>query len=334
MLKLSEKSLPIEVKVLGGLHQGIKTVSSSYQTVGFAQIYGRIRNLLEGVGRETMSVRDLQLIGRGLATVVELNRGLHLSILVQNQSRILDRNIGTQLALGSIISERIRLVSCEDASISSLGSVSGFLSQIPEVFGVLPHQDGLPSEYVQSQDQGPRSDAIGPCQQYVPPFRAGLALLCLLAGAYGAYEGSRVSGWLAALYALCIVALAGCVVILIQSGHQYDCGYQSNHSEYRQEFPHDGETVTRVFARARVGGRGEQKEMKGGAPFRMTRYFNRLPGLVEPHVKVLYWDMAAMPRMMARTAGPRRTMNMLGKMKRTRGKMILTVVLAAVSSAS
>ena len=47
-----------------------------------------------------------------------------------------------------------------------------------------------------------------------------------------------------------------------------------------------------------------------------------------------YWVMLDMPRMMVSAAGPSSTMNMLGKMKRTSGKMILTVVLAAFSSAS
>lgn len=47
-----------------------------------------------------------------------------------------------------------------------------------------------------------------------------------------------------------------------------------------------------------------------------------------------HWPMLAMPRMMLSTAGPSRTMNMLGKMNRTSGKMILTVVFAAFSSAS
>jgi len=48
----------------------------------------------------------------------------------------------------------------------------------------------------------------------------------------------------------------------------------------------------------------------------------------------LYWVMLDMPRMMVSAAGPSSTMNMLGKMKSTRGKMILTVVFAAISSAS
>ena len=44
--------------------------------------------------------------------------------------------------------------------------------------------------------------------------------------------------------------------------------------------------------------------------------------------------MAAMPRIMLSTAGPSITRNMLGKMNRTSGKMILTVVFAAFSSAT
>lgn len=103
---------------------------------------------------------------------------------------------------------------------------------------------------------------IGPCQEFVPPHRAILALLCILAGAYGAYEGTRVHGWFAWLYALCIVALAGCVVILVESGHEYDCSYQGSHSEYRQVFPHDAKTVAQKYMDlwpARVGGLGACK---------------------------------------------------------------------------
>src|ERR1035441_6548368 len=89
----------------------------------------------------------------------------------------------------------------------------------------------------------PCRDPFRPCYEFVPPRRVGLALLCILTGVYCAYEGTRVHGWLAASYALCIVALAGCAIIFIESGHQYDCGNQGDASEYRHSFQHNSVIV-------------------------------------------------------------------------------------------
>jgi hypothetical protein len=66
-----------------------------------------------------------------------------------------------------------------------------------------------------------------------------MALLCLLAGIYFAREGSRSVGWYAGLCAVYVVALAYCVVLLMESCHRNSCDDQSNPTEYRQSLPHD-----------------------------------------------------------------------------------------------
>ena len=112
-----------------------------------------------------------------------------------------------------------------------------------EVVGMYPHEISLRGNGNESEYYRPCRDPFRPCQEYVPPLRAGLALLCLFAGIYFACEGIRSRGWWALLMAFYVVTMAAGIVILLVSGHQYDCGNQSDPTEYRQSFPHNSGIV-------------------------------------------------------------------------------------------
>ncbi len=65
--------------------------------------------------------------------------------------------------------------------------------------------------------------SFGPCKEFVPPFRFVLSFICFVYGGYCAIQRSRSRGWVAGLYTLYVVAMAGGIVILLESGHQYYC---------------------------------------------------------------------------------------------------------------
>jgi hypothetical protein len=114
-------------------------------------------------------------------------------------------------------------------------SLSGSLAHVS---GLL-RGDSLPSDYKSGADNSPSGDSFGPCYEYVPPWRVGLALICILYGFYCAREGSLARGWLACLYAIYVIAMAGCVVVFVKSGHKNNCGDQSGSTKQSQYFNHN-----------------------------------------------------------------------------------------------
>lgn len=111
--------------------------------------------------------------------------------------------------------------------------------------GCLASFPSLPTYSYQGEQQKPGGDTFRPCREYVPYGRLLLAFLCFLSCVYCAHEGARSRLWLALFYALYVVVLSGLAVLLVVSGHRYDCNeYKRSDSEYRQKFLHDGENVS------------------------------------------------------------------------------------------
>jgi len=111
----------------------------------------------------------------------------------------------------------------------------------------LPRFPRLPHNNAQRKQKQPCRYAFRPCQEYVPPWGLGLALICILAGVYFAREGTRSRGWLAGLFAFYVVAFAYCIALLIVNGHQNDSHNQNSPTEYRQTFQHDGGNVSQIY---------------------------------------------------------------------------------------
>jgi IS1 family transposase len=105
----------------------------------------------------------------------------------------------------------------------------------------------LPSNRRQGEQKQQSSYSFRPCEEYVPPHRAILAALCLLAMLGCAYEGARSHGWVAGFYAFNVVALAFCVVEMVGDGHKYDCGNQRDTTQSNQPFQHDAIIVPQKY---------------------------------------------------------------------------------------
>ncbi|MGO9434013.1 MAG: hypothetical protein ACLP00_06915, partial [Terracidiphilus sp.] len=140
-------------------------------------------------------------------------------------------------------------------------------------FGGLAGFPSLPNDSAQREHQQPCGYSFGPCQEFVPPWRAGLALLCILAGLYCARQGSRSSGWLAGLFALYVVAFAAFVVVLVVSGHQYYCGGQDGHTSQAYPFQHDGETVSQKYMDSSSVWMGRWGDMSKGGYDKLLRKY-------------------------------------------------------------
>jgi hypothetical protein len=124
---------------------------------------------------------------------------------------------------------------CASADIGGLFQNPGLFAHM---LGLSARHPSLPEDSAQREQEQPSSYSFRPCQEYVPPWRFGLALICILAGAYFAREGVRSRGWIARLYAFYVVAFAYCVALLIVNGHQNDCDNQNAPTEYRQSLQH------------------------------------------------------------------------------------------------
>ena len=106
---------------------------------------------------------------------------------------------------------------------------------------------GLPDYAPQREQKEPSSYSFRPCQDYVPPVPAGMALLCILAGLYFTREFSRSRGWYAGLCAFYVVALTYCVALLIVNCHRNSCDKQDSNSGYRQPLQHNSAIVPQKY---------------------------------------------------------------------------------------
>jgi hypothetical protein len=104
----------------------------------------------------------------------------------------------------------------------------------------------LPENSSQRQQKKPCSYSFRPCQEYIPPWGFGFALLCAIFGVYFAREGSRSRGWWAVLCAFYVVAFAYCIALPMVNGHQYACHNRSGDNGYQQTFEHDAGNVSQI----------------------------------------------------------------------------------------
>lgn len=123
----------------------------------------------------------------------------------------------------------------------------GTLSGSSRRFRSLPRSPRLPDDSPQRAQYQPSSYSLGPCYEYVPPLKCGLALLCLINGLYLAYEASRSRGWEAFLLTLEAIVLSYCVVLLVVNGHENSCHTQNNSSDNRHSFQHNSAIVPQKY---------------------------------------------------------------------------------------